>query len=191
MRGPQAPVSHVRGKEPIVERVELAIHTGRVAEMGHGVGIRGRVHRDGNVAGHRRRAAGCAHTANHQRAERRVIDADEIALRRRGIEVVDALRRVGPGAGSAARQVQEVRHHNRSCAKHRALAHDVPVGMTIGLQAERRKYVAADVQRVGVDAQRAVIQKSIRFSGREREVRPHRGAADRAGVAHRQHRAIA
>ena len=87
-------------------------------------------------------------------AEGRVVGADEVPLGRAGIEVVDAARRLGTGAG-ARRQVGERGDDDRPGAEDRGLLDDVAVGADEGAGADED--VAADVERVDVDAERGIV----------------------------------
>ena len=134
---------------------------------------------NGDVRGEDRHPARSAHATHDQPAEGSVADADEIALVRRGVVVVHAARRVRSVCGDKA---AERRRDDRPAAQDRALADDE--GCEVVKEAERCiEHVPADIERVGVDAERRVVEELARVTSPDRVLldeveRPDRAAAE-------------
>ena len=188
VRDPGVPRCQVDTAEPIIDRRQVTVRSAGVALVADGNRERGGGHGDRDVRGDRRSRAGIADPPQHQVAQRRVVDAEEIPGRRGPVVVVHALRRVGAGAGDAAGQIVEGGDQRRGAGEHGGLA-DHPRRAPAERGAGGAELVGADIERRGVDAERrrvggAVARQEVVVERREG---PHRRGGDGGAAARGNH----
>ena len=161
MRRPQGTV-HDRG---LAQTVVQSIKGSSAPFRGNVCGIPRRGHRDDQVPGNRRSAARVGDSAQHQRAKRRAIGANEVTLGRAGVQVRHALWRERSGA-RPSRKLPEC-GHDELTRKKRALLNDEPrrakESRPTGVED-----VDADIERVGVNTQRREVGESTGVGIRRR-----------------------
>ena len=195
MRRPQASIADHGLEQPVVESVERQ----RTARMRDVQGEPRRRHRDRDVAGQARRAAGIRHPPDHEETERRVVDADEVALVGAAVEVVHALRRVRAGAAPTWQHAIELRYDEAASHERRLVDHVGRGGVEVQrVERGAAELVHADVERVLVHAERRVVAETRRRAAHA-ALRagvgpliqgPHGAQRNRAGAADRDHVAV-
>ncbi len=191
MCGPQPTVAHHRLIQAVVQSIKPPVGAACVAEMLDPIGKRGGWNGDADVCRDGRcRRTGVGNPAQRQRAESCIVHTDEVTLGRGHVEVVDATRRVRTRTGPH-RQVGKCGRDDRTGAKDRGFLHDISV--RAHKRARIAEHVAADVERVDVDAQRRIVEEIAARTADKIEECPHRAATDRAiagRIADRNHHAV-
>jgi len=154
VRRPQLLITDVRGKKPIIE----AIHREKRPSRWYIKRKASRIDSDRNIARDARGSTRVADPAHLQVAKRRVVWSYEVTFRRVGIVIINTTRAVGPSA--AANQVAKRSYNDGSAAQNRTLLNNESCGV-VKIPARRIEHVATDVESVGVDAERIVVEQLI------------------------------
>jgi len=143
----------------------------------------GRVDCNQNIGRNARRSAWVADAAHGQCAESAIVRTNDVAFCSIWVVVIDAARTVWPlGWRRASDKITKRRYYDWAITQHRTLLNNKRRGRdkSVGSGVE---HVAADVERIGVNAQRIIIQKFPGIAAADRvllkeEEFPNRAVAD-------------
>ena len=161
MSGPQAAVADDALQQAIVDAVEGQ----RAVGVRDGDGESGRRHVHGDVAREARGPRRVGHAAQLQHAELGIVDADDVALVRVGVDVVHPLRRVDAVARAAGQHAVELRHGYLRARCQRRFVEHVDRGGIEGQRTRRTgtaELVGANVERVFIEAERRIVAQARR-----------------------------
>ena len=194
MRCPQPAIAHMRGHEPVIDGIQQPVGRVIVTEVRDMDRRMCGSHGDGDIRGQRGRAAGRAHTPEHELAGAGIVRPDEVALRRRRVIVIRTMRVGRPRTADAARQIAKGADNNRPRAEDGTLADDK--GRAARESASRSKDGDTHIDSICIHTQRRVIREVTRVPGGRDEillkgkVSPHRRAIDCPVVTHREQQLI-
>ena len=196
MGGPQPAVADDGLQQSVVEAIERVGRNSRIdlptkmRNVGRDGSCR-HVHDD--VAREAGRCRGIRDAAHDERAEARVVHADEVALVGVPVEVVYALRRVDPATRAVGQSAIKLRHRQRASRKRRLVQH------VERRRVERERVCAGaaelvdtDVERILVETQRGIVAQAgggaahaaLRAGVGPLKERPLRAEGNRGAVAH-------